>query len=96
MVKKGMTPETAATLRKERGIEETKLQKIRVKKGISQSELSEMAGVPKRTIQYYEHEPDKINGARLHTLCKLSNSLNCKITDLLESDDLIKLYNKVK
>lgn len=95
--KRGMTPEQAEKLRVKRGIDRgTKLRVVRVRKGLSQSELSAASGVPTKTIQRYEQEPNKIDGARLNTICGLSEALGCKITDIIEDKELIERFNKVK
>ena len=96
MVRKGMHPERAAELRKQKGLEETKLQRIRVKKGYSQNDLAEMSGVSKRRIMSYEHQEVSIDRAKLEALCALSHSLGCKIEDILENEELIKKYKAVK
>ena len=96
MVKRGMNAEQAAQVRARRGNKETKLQKLRVAKGYSQSELAEASGVPKRTIQCYEQETRPIDGARLPYLCDLSIALDCKIEDILESEELIEKFKEVK
>lgn len=95
--KKGMTPKQAEKVRLKRGIDRgTKLRIERVKRGLSQSELSAASGVPIKTIQRYEQEPNKIDGTKLNTLCGLSEALGCKITDIIEDKELIERFNKVK
>ena len=92
MGKRGMTPQQAA------GIWETvtKLQKIRVKNGLSQNDLSAISGLSKSTIQGYEVKARDIDGARLKVLCDLCLSLNCKLEDILEDEKLIKKLKMVK
>lgn len=73
-----------------------KLQSIRKSKKMSCKRLAEKSGVPMRSIQYYEMRPDTFDGAKLSTLLKLSEALDCKIYDILESDELIeKLKHRV-
>lgn len=96
MVKRGVTPQQARKIRAEKGMKETKLQKLRVKRNLSQSELAEMTGISIRTLQCYEQQARPIDGARLKTLCDLSNVLGCKIEDILESKELINEYKLVK
>ena len=70
--KRGITVETAKRIRVENGLkDETKLQKIRVGKGLSQSQLAKASGVAVRTIQHYERGVRDIDGAKLDTICKL-------------------------
>lgn len=64
---------------------ETNLKRIRENRGISQSELSELAGVNLRSIQMYEQRVNNIDKAQGHTLYKISRVLGCNIEDLLEN-----------
>ena len=97
MGKRGMTPQRAEQLLLEKGIGRgTKLRIVRVRRGLSQSELAEASGVPKTTIQRFEQEPNKIDGTKIRTLCGLCEALDCKVTDIIEDDELIERFNKVK
>lgn len=62
----------------------TKLKKIRKATGISQKELSLKSGVSLRMIQQYEQKAKDINKANATGLLALSQTLGCKIEDLLE------------
>lgn len=73
------------------------LQNVRKARGLSQSQLAEKAGVSFRTIQHYEQGDKDINNAKLLTLCKLAEALDCKVSDIFNDDQkLIDLFNKVK
>lgn len=96
MTKRGITPHQAKRIREEKGIEETKLQKLRVKKGLSQGGLAAVSGVPIRTIQCYEQQTRPIDGARLNSLCDLALALNCKIEDIIEDKTLIEKFRLSK
>ena len=97
MVKRGMSPKRAEELLMEKGIGKgTKLRIVRVRSGLSQSELSEASGVPKKTIQRFEQEPNKIDSTKLNTLCGLCEALDCRITDIIEDERLIERFNKIK
>ena len=97
MKKTGMTPQQAEELLRKKGISpKTKLRIVRVRRGLSQSELAEASGVLKKTIQRYEQDTLRIDGAKLETLCRLSKALGCKIPDIIESETLIDEFNKVK
>ena len=97
MSKKGMTPEKAAEVKRSRGLgKATKLGKMRIARGLSQNELAEASNVPKKTIQHYEQGTHSIDGAKLNTLCDLSLALDCEISDIIESDELIEKFNKTK
>lgn len=97
MSKRGMTPEQAEKIRVQKGIDKgTKLRRMRVKRGLSQSELSEYSGVTIQTIRRYEQSPVPIDGAKLKTLIALSLALNCKIEDIIESEELLHKYRATK
>lgn len=95
MKKRGMTPKQAEQIRLKDG-RESKLRRMRVKKGLSQSELSAASGVSLKTVQRFEQLPQKIDGTNLNTLCGLSEALGCRITDIIEDAELIERFNKVK
>lgn len=67
------------------------LKRIRESKRISQKELSKISGVSDRMIQYYEQGVKDINKAQAITVCKLAQSLECTVEDLLEIN--VKIEN---
>lgn len=74
----------------------SKLATVRKSKGLSQSELAKVSGVPIKSIQFFEQNPDKIDGTKLNTLCSLSLALNCSIEDIIEGEELKAKYRKIK
>lgn len=62
----------------------TNLKKHRTAKGLSQSQLADLADVSVRMIQHYEQREKDINKAQAGTLLKIARVLDCKIEDLLE------------
>ena len=96
MSERGITPEQARQIRKQKGLDETKLQKLRFSKGLSQRELSVISGVAARAIRGYEQRERDIDGARFSTLCALCIALDCKISDIIEDDALIERYKIIK
>lgn len=97
MSKRGISPIEAKRVRIRLGInKETRLQRVRINKNLSQSELSDRSGVPVKTIQRYEQNTEIINGAKLKTLVALCRALSCKIGDIIESDELLRKYRSVK
>ena len=62
----------------------TNLKKLRIKNGLSQSQLAEASSVPLRTIQQYEQRQKDINHARAEYLIMLSSALSCNPRDILE------------
>lgn len=63
---------------------DTNLKIRRKQAGFSQRELSELSGIPVRTIQQYEQRQKNINKAQVEYLVKLSNTLCCEVECLLE------------
>lgn len=63
---------------------DTNLKLLRRSSGLSQRELSELSGVPVRTIQQYEQRQKNINKAQVEYLAMLSQTLCCEIEDLIE------------
>lgn len=63
---------------------ETNLKLIRQKVNLSQRELSELSGVPVRTIQQYEQRQKNINKAQAEYLFMLAKALCCDVAELLE------------
>lgn len=64
------------------------LHEMRIKAGLSQSQLAERSGVNVRTLQSYEQGEKNIDGAKLNTLINLSNALGCKIRDIVTDEKL--------
>ena len=62
----------------------TNLKNLRLRTGVSQSELAEIAGIPLRTIQQYEQRQKNINAAKAETVIKLAKALNCSVEALME------------
>lgn len=92
--KYGMTPERAVEVFG--GKNESKLKKIRVKKGFSQQGLADAAGVKKRLIQTYEQGERNINHGQIDSLCSLCMALGCKIEDILEDEKLIEKFKSLR
>lgn len=63
---------------------DTNLKIIRIRLNLTQKELSDISGVPVRTIQQYEQRQKNINKAQTEYLVMLSKALSCKVEDLLE------------
>ena len=63
---------------------ETNLKLRRIDLGLSQKKLSELSGIPLRTLQQYEQGQKNINNANVEYLISLSKVLYCKVESLLE------------
>lgn len=55
---------------------------------LSQSQLSVGSGVSVKMIQKYEQGVRNIDAAKLETLLKLCNTLNCDLVDIINSPTL--------
>lgn len=66
----------------------TRLQTRRKQAGLTQSALSEKAQVNLRTLQQYEMRGKDVNKAAGETLRRLSQTLHCRMEDLLEYNEL--------
>lgn len=73
----------------------TKLKSKRVEAGMSQSQLAEKAGLNVRTLQHYEQASKPFDHARIDTIMKVCIALGCKIEDILENQEYIKLIKKL-
>jgi len=62
-----------------------KLRRINI--GYSQSKLSELTGIPLRTLQQYEQKQKNINKAQAEYVISLSQVLFCNPIDLMESEN---------
>lgn len=68
----------------------TKLQERREGK-FSRKELTEITNMKPQAIRLYEQGHKSIDGANIKTLAKLAKALNCKISDLVEDEETVKL-----
>lgn len=72
----------------------SKLKTMREAAKLSRLELAEMTGVSARTIEGYEQGKKDINGAKLKTLLKLCQVLNCSLIDILDDQELLDLIRE--
>ncbi len=72
----------------------SKLQAIRKAKGLTQKELAERINVTKQAIQSYEQGWRNINKAEFSILLKLCNTLECKLTDILDDEETLTEWEK--
>lgn len=69
---------------------QTTLQKLRISKKLSQSQLAIKSGVNLRTLQDFEQNRKPLKNAKGEMLYKLSIALDCSINDLI-SDSMLDL-----
>ena len=59
------------------------LKTLRRRRGLNQTELAALSGVPERTIRSYEQGKNEISKARAETLYALAQVLGCTIEELI-------------
>lgn len=62
----------------------SKLQLMRKRTGITQEELAELSGVSASTIRAYERKAKDIGKAQVDIVIRLSQALNCEVTDIID------------
>lgn len=70
------------------------LQKLRKASGLSQSQLADLAGIKVQVLQQYERGARDINGAKLPTLLKICNALECRLADIITDEETLELLKK--
>lgn len=63
--------------------------------GLSQSMLAEKAGMSLRTLQHYEQGAKDFDHARIDTILRVCLVLDCRLEDILENPEYVKLAKKV-
>ena len=71
-----------------------KLKEKRLALGLSQSQLAEKSGVNVRVLQHYEQGSKNFDHARIDTILKICIALNCKLEDVIEDEEFLKLIKK--
>lgn len=95
IAKKGMSVHQASNIKQVKGLEITKLEKMRVKQNLSQAELAELANLPLRRIQSYEQRSRLIDSSRLSTLLDLCIALKCNLEDIIEETESISKLHQI-
>ena len=67
---------------------------IRKAAGLSQSQLADLAGIKVQVLQQYERGARDINGAKLPTLLKICNALECRLADIITDEETLALLKK--
>lgn len=69
------------------------LKQKRIKKGLSQSQLSNKANVNVRMLQKYEQGVIDFDKANLITILKIAIGLDCKLSELITNEELKTVLN---
>ena len=67
------------------------LQRLRKEAGLSQSQLAKLAGLNVQVLQQYERGARDLNGAKLATLLKICNALECRLADIMTDEETLEL-----
>lgn len=78
-----------------RNAAQTKLKALRVSSGLKQKDVAEKAGVKLPVYSQYEQGIRNIDGCKLITLLKICMVLHCNLSDIIESPEIVELYEKV-
>lgn len=70
------------------------LRSFRKKEKLTKKQLSDLTGISMRTIDDYETGKRDINGAKIKTVLKLSEALGCRMRDILDDEELIRLLDE--
>lgn len=71
------------------------LQRLRKAAGLSQSQFAKLTGINVQVLQQYERGARDLNGAKLVTLLKICNALECRLADIItdeETQEQLKEY----
>lgn len=71
------------------------LKEARLKAGLSQSQLANLASINLRMLQYYEQGKNDINKAQVQTLLKLCKALNCSLADIVTDEETLALIEEL-
>ena len=72
----------------------TKLKTLRTQTDLKQSDVANACDLSLRSYQNLEQGRDSIDRCKLETLLRLCFCLNCKLSDILEDENLVSLYEK--
>lgn len=64
----------------------SKLQQIRKMRGLTQENLAKYCNISIKSVQAYEQGTRKLEKANKNTIIKICEVLNCKISDIIESE----------
>ena len=73
-----------------------KLQEERKRAKFSQSQLAEKAGIDLSTLKKYEQETRNIDGAKLKILLALAITLDCRLEDIVEDEEVVEMLRRVR
>lgn len=78
-----------------RNAAQTKLKAVRLSAGLKQKDVALEAGLKLPVYSQYEQGIRNIDGCKLITLLKICMVLHCNLADIIESPEIVELYEKV-
>lgn len=72
------------------------LREARKKADLFAAQVARRSGVNPNTLLMYERGEKNINGAKLFTLLKLCDVLNCGLQDIITDPETLKLLKKLE
>lgn len=76
-----------------RNAAQTKLKAVRIRAGVTQKQLANVAGLNLRTLQHYEQGVKNFDNAHISVILNVCNVLNCTYADIIENADYIQVFN---
>ena len=73
-----------------------KLQEVRKKAKLSQSQLSKISGIDLSTLKKYERGARNIDNAKLKILLALAVALDCRLEDIVDDEDTVEMLRRVR
>lgn len=74
----------------------SKLQELRLARGLSQKALAERVGIDVGILQAYEQGRRNLDGAKIETLARFALILECSIPDILENPTIAEMVRSCK
>ena len=71
-----------------------KLKEMRNRAGLSQSQLANLSGINVGTLRHYEQGSKNFDHARIDTILKICLILDCKIDEIIESEEYVALFRE--
>lgn len=72
-----------------------KIKNARINAGLTQCQLAKLTDIPVRTIRAFEQGTRSVDNANISLVLKLASALNCKIEDILEDKENIKILKEI-
>lgn len=78
-------------------MEMSNIKKVRIEKGLTQTQLAEKSGLNIGTLRHYEQGSKNLDNAKIETLMDICDALDCRLYEIIQNADLqerVKNYCK--